>query len=421
MGPFLRSSLTAATFLVLAFPAFAVFAADAELQLKSSTLIRYFERDVGTEKDQQVVPAYEYLQVDYGPAGSDLSFHGYGWMRINLGDEFFEDEAEAELLYGYAEYRPKNQDFALRLGRQYIFEGVANESVDGLWGSVDLHPFFSVSGYAGFPVALEDTDGRQGDGIFGARASVHRLGKFDLGASYKFVANESDRDEEVVGGDLSLFLPGGISVLGYSTWNLVEDEWGEHSYEARFSLWRFELRPLFQYYTSDGFFSDRENSAGPFRAQPFLESDTRIYGAETYFYPSEDYEFAVKYKHYEYDERFGSANFYSGLASYKWNIFSQVGGEVGRMEGDAAENRYLLGRGFFYLNLTPAFITGDVVYVAYDENFFGRGESFFASLGAGRGFFRNALKLKLSMDYSSDPNFDDDLRTLLVADFQLDR
>lgn len=419
MGPFFRTWLIVAVCLSLAFPA---FAAQPNIQLKSDTLVHYFERDIGSQRNNKVLPVYEYLRLDYRPAQSSAaSFHAYGWMRVNLGDDFYQDDTQGELLYAYLQYAPRDRDYQMRLGRQYVFEGVANESVDGIYGAVDINPSLSLSGYLGMPVSLEVADGRGGDGIAGGRLSWHRLGRYDLGLSYKFLANDSDRDEELAGVDFSLGLPGNVTLLGQSTWNLVEEQWGEHSFEARFSLWRFEIRPLYQYYTSDGFFSDRDNTSGPFRAQPFLESDTQIFGAEFYFYPSEDYEVAVKAKHYDYDKRFGEADYVSGIFTWKWNIFSHLGAEIGRMEGDVDENRYTLGRGFFYLDLAPAFVTGDVVYVDYDEAIYNEDSSFFASLGVGRRFLRDALRLKLSADYSSDPYNDEDIRTLLVAEYRYDR
>ncbi|WP_221249938.1 hypothetical protein [Desulfuromonas versatilis] len=419
MGPFIRTWLLVALCLALACP---VFAAQPDIQLKSDTLIHYFERDVGTERNNQVLPVYEYLRLDYRPGqDSAASFHAYGWMRVNLGDDFFQDDTQGELLYAYLQYAPRDRDFQMRLGRQYVFEGVANESVDGLYGAVDINPWLSFSGYLGMPVSLEVADGRAGDGIVGGRVSWHRLGKYDLGLSYKFLTNDSDRDEELAGIDLSLGLPANVTLLGQATRNLLADQWGEHSVEARIPLWRFEFRPQYQYYTSDGFFSDKDNTSGPFRAQPFLESDTRIYGAEAYFYPSEDYEIGLKARHYEYDKRFGESDYLSAIFTWKWKIFSHFGAEAGRMEGDVDENRYTLGRGFFYLDLAPAFVTGDVVYVDYDEALYNEDSSLFASLGVGRRFLRNALRLKLSADYSSDPYNDEDIRTLLVAEYQYDR
>jgi hypothetical protein len=70
--------------------------------------------------------------------------------------------------------------------------------------------------------------------------------------------------------------------------------------------------------------------------------------------------------------------------------------------------------------LPLAFISGDLLYAAYDQPIYGQDNSFFASLGAGQRFLDDRLELKLSGDYSSDPYFDSDLRTMLVANYRFD-
>jgi hypothetical protein len=92
------------------------------------------------------------------------------------------------------------------------------------------------------------------------------------------------------------------------------------------------------------------------------------------------------------------------------------------MQGDAARNQYQLSRLFFYwdrpVGLPASFISGDLVYALYDEAIFGTDSSFFASLGAGQRFLKDRLEVKLSGDYSADPNFDSDLRGMLVMNYR---
>jgi hypothetical protein len=83
------------------------------------------------------------------------------------------------------------------------------------------------------------------------------------------------------------------------------------------------------------------------------------------------------------------------------------------MNGDGSENRYFLGRTYVYKTLPPGFVTGDFVYAHYDEEILGRDYSVFFSLGAGRNFLDDALEVKLSGDFSSDPYFDTNLRGML--------
>ena len=92
------------------------------------------------------------------------------------------------------------------------------------------------------------------------------------------------------------------------------------------------------------------------------------------------------------------------------------------MNGDTDETRYLLTRAFFYWNMPSilsrlGFITGDAMYVHYDEEIFGQNYSLWLSLGGGMRFFDDALEVKLSGDWSNDPFFDSDIRGLLKIQY----
>ncbi|MBW2477611.1 MAG: hypothetical protein JRE63_09855, partial [Deltaproteobacteria bacterium] len=203
----------------------------ADVSIQSDTLLRVFERDTASEEDAMVVPGYEYLQVDVGAlAEPGVSFHLYGWGRADFADnDYFDDQTAGELLYGYAQYTLATNRANLRLGRQYVFDGVANEAIDGLRLSGDLGDYFAVSAYGGQPVGLDSTDGRSGDSIFGGRLA-HRLGSlYEVGLSYKTIDNDSDTAEEWLGVDVSAFLPANLSVYGYSRYNQESEGWGEHS------------------------------------------------------------------------------------------------------------------------------------------------------------------------------------------------
>ena len=50
----------------------------------------------------------------------------------------FEDTTRAQLVYGYVEYKTPEGPISFKAGRTYVFQGVANESIDGVevavWG-----------------------------------------------------------------------------------------------------------------------------------------------------------------------------------------------------------------------------------------------------------------------------------------------
>ncbi|UCE34545.1 MAG: hypothetical protein JSV40_01055, partial [Deltaproteobacteria bacterium] len=123
--------------------------ATSDWGFQSETILRFFEREVrenGKDTKQDVLPVYEYLRLDVRSISKEeLSFHSYGWARHDLKDSsFFTDDTEGELLYGYLEYAGPVNNFAVRLGRQYVFERALNESVDGLLVNADISPSISM-------------------------------------------------------------------------------------------------------------------------------------------------------------------------------------------------------------------------------------------------------------------------------------
>ena len=360
--------------------------------------------------------------MDYGPTdGKGLSFHLYGWGRVARDDaDYLEKSPRGELIYGYLEYPLPFSPTKIKLGRMHIFDGVSNESIDGLHVQTDLSPAWSASFYGGLPLSLEDTDGRSGDSIFGGRISWQQPGHHKLGLSYKVLSNDGTLDEELLGVDFSLSLPKDILLIGLVTRNLDINQWAEQTFEARFAKGAFEFRPQYSRYQSDGFLSGNRNLYQAFKVQAGLESTTQIVGAEAFWYPTESIEFGVKVKHYDYEKRFSSAQYYSAIFTYKWNILSQVGAELGRMNGDDAANQYSLGRCFFYLDHRRLFLTADMLYAHYDQGYLNEDGSLFLSMGVGGKLFQDSLRIKLSMDYSSDPLYDYDYRYMLVLDYFYD-
>ena len=394
----------------------------ADLHVTSDTIMRGFDRQTANGKKLSAVPAYEYLQLDYGKLRSTgLSLHASGWGRLNLGDNYNDGNNTGELLHAYLQYMSPGRDILVRAGRQYVFEGVARDNIDGIYAKTDLVPAVVLSAYAGSPVTLDSSNGRKGDLILGGKISHSRPGLYDLGASYKYVADNGRRDEESIGTDLTLLFPGAVYLLGHSAYNMVSGGWKEHSYELRLPLKQFAFQPFFQHFSYADFFNNRNNSANPFRFLQGSDNSLTVAGTEAFWYPSEHQEYVLRFKNYDYDKRFSNSQLYSLLAIWKWNILSEVGAEIGRMQGNDAENSYYLGRGYFFWNISPGFITADLMYVNYDKEIYTKNSSLFTSVGVGTRLFNDALSVKLSFDYSNDPYFDADYRWMLKLNYNLDK
>jgi len=396
-----------------------------EVNLVSETILRGFERDTVEQDDATILPAYEYLRADVGALQEKgLSFHLNGWGRVDLGDGgFYEDDSAGELLYGYFQYLQPTNSLDLRLGRLYLFEGVANESVDGLRLGSDLTPYFAFSAYGGFPVGLDSTDGRSGDSIWGGRFAHHLRGLYEVGVSYKQTENDRETADEMLGIDLSAALPLGMSLYGFSKRNLETEGWAEHSYDLSIVFGDLQLRPYYRKFRYEDYFGIGAKAVNPF---PFLQGTgetLEILGSDLTWALANGIELGVRAKTFDYREQGDASDFISCLLNWRGEGLTGAGAEFGSMQGEAAENDYLLGRAYFYWDglLPHGFVSGDVVYVDYDEEIFGETDAFFASLGGGRRFLDDALEFRLSGDYSSDPFFDSDLRGMLTARYTFDR
>jgi hypothetical protein len=399
----------------------------AEMVVKSDTIFRFFERDTASEKDAAVLPGYEYLQIDAGQLDDyGLSFHLYGWGRADFADnDYYNDQTAGELLYGYLQYRQEANRFSARLGRQHVFEGVANDAIDGLRLSSDLGDYFTLSLYGGQPVGLDSTQGRSGDSIFGGRLA-HRFGtQYEIGVSYKEIDNDSETAEEKFGVDLSLFLPANLSLYGYSAYNEATGDWAEHSYELRVPIAAFLLKPYFQHFSYEDFFGTGANAVNPFRGLATADEELTAYGIDALWQLDAAWTIGGKAKFFEYDEQ-DSAETYSLMLTWQSEDMTQLGGEIGHTAAnDTAGNDYTLVRLFGYCEamadqLWIDFFSGDLLIAFYDEEIYGEDSSLFVSLGAGKKFLNDALSVKLSGDYSQDPYFDDDLRGMLTMSYTYD-
>lgn len=393
-----------------------------QLSLASETIFRGFQRDRNDGSKADAAPVYEYLQLNYATQKiPGLSLHLNGWGRLNLADNYNNETTEGRLLHAYLQYSPPKQTYQLRAGRQYIFEGVARDNLDGMYGKFLVYPNTTVSAYAGVPTMLDNANGRKSDLIYGGKLIYGAPGRYDAGISYKHTLDNGARREHVLGGDLVVNFPLNITLLGHSTYDLISSSWGEHSYEMRLPFGPVTFQPFLQRFRYTSYFSNRRNSVPPFR---FLEESGNTLttaGADLFWYPSDRGEFILRFKNYDYQNRFKPSQYYSLVATKRWNILSEAGGEIGRMQGDEDRNRYLLTRAYVYWQFAPGFVTGDVTYVLYDRSIYGKSSSLFASIGFGTGFLKDTLKLKVSFDYSNDPYFDADYRFMVKLNYLLDR
>jgi len=409
-------------------PPMTTFSFADSLHFQSDTILRYFERDTTKGTDQQVFPAYQYFSLDTGKGESGgLSFHGRAWGRADFSDSaYYSDQNDGELDYAYLEYTASSTVFKARLGRQPVFDGGANESIDGLSVSTAFGQYVSLSGYGGLPVALSSAAGSGGDSIFGGRVAFHKGSDVELGVFYKNLANDGSTQEESLGFDLFANLPMNSRFYGSSTWNMETEGWAEHIYELRIPVDDFTFRPYYQTFNYEDFFASGTETPNPFRLLSSSGESLTTVGLDVTWKASPAWSFGGKVKQHSYDNN--DASQYVALLttwSNEDNGLAQVGTEISYLKGDAANNDYVLLRLYGYKEqlgqaLWIDILSADLVYASYNRDILGESASLFGSLSLGKNFFDDSLKLTFSGDYSQTPYFDEDLRALFKMTYVFD-
>lgn len=389
----------------------------ATLHFSSQTTLRTFERDTGKGEDTQVLPLYEFLQLDYGDTEQGgWSVHAHGWVRSDLtSSDYFEKTSDGELLYGYLEYSKPYSDMHLTLGRKQIFAGVTNETVDGLQFAAGLGGVLTAAAFGGVTSASDETSS---DITYGARIAFHPKPAYELALSYQNTDMESDPDQRA-GVDLSINVGDWLTVQGLSSFNLDSEDFREHNYSAALRFKSIILEPAYQYFSYQDYFGNSTEKNNLFHFLKDADEQVTIAGADLQYQGALPLRLTGRYSQYTYNLRQEAADYYAVLIGVDLPDGSQLGGEAGRMDGETDDNIYTLYRAYFYW-LNPfklgssAFISGDAIIQDYDAPVFGRDNATNYSLSGGIRFFHDALEVKLTGGYSKDPYFDENLEGVLT-------
>jgi hypothetical protein len=112
-----------------------------------------------------------------------VSVHLGGWLGLQTDATPDGKTSDNDLQYGYVSYRAKESNAVVNLGRVMVFEGVANERVDGIYARTDIKGGFGISAYGGAPVETA-ADQPGNSTIYGGRLSHQNPGLYTLGLSY---------------------------------------------------------------------------------------------------------------------------------------------------------------------------------------------------------------------------------------------
>lgn len=423
---FIYGSLIVLLTLFSVLPSPASESPNKALSLKSQTTLRAFERqtperDTNQGEDALVLPLYQYLQLDFGDAEeAGWTLHMYGWGRTDLADsDFFEDTSDGEILYGYLEYSRPYSALHMKLGRQHIFAGVIDQSIDGLQAAAGLGEIITATLFGG---VTSGSDESSADATYGCRLAIHPQPRYELGLSYQKTELEGDPDNRA-GTDLSLNWSDWLTLQGLSSFNLETEDWREHSYSAVLRLKDTVLEPSYHTFNYKDYFGTGEQESNLFHFLANGEEQITIFGADIQWQGSGPVLIGGRYNHYTYDVRQEEAGYYAALLSLDLPGGSQLGIEAGRMDGETTDNIYTLYRTYFYW-VNPfklsrsAFFSGDGIYQAYDAPVFGEDGALNLSLSAGFELTNHNLKLKLTGFYSQDPYFEENVEGLVTLQYQ---
>lgn len=406
-------------YMTLALACIPSLAAAADVGVDATTLIRLEERSIPGFKDETVVPATQFLGVDLDKLGDgNLSFHLYGWGRADLADKSTEGgSTDGDLSYAYLAYRLPKADGQIKLGRFYVFEGIAAEHVDGVSARTDLGAGFNVSAFGGAPVRLNMSDRNKGDYVVGGRLGFRVPGILEIGAAALREGNidtgpATDLKDyrQLVGGDVWLAPFKAVELRGHSSYNTATEGFAEHSYLLLVQPHKtFSVSAEYNDYRLRDYLAT-SNLRSLFN--PDRDDKLRSYGASATWTVAKPVEVSADYKRINYDraER-GNTNRFGGdvrltLADRK----VRSGVSYHRADSDTdAVNSYHEVRGWCLYDAAKYFTSIDAIGHIYDNSIDTKDTAFelIGSLG-----YRIVPSLALSGDisYGENPRMDSELR-----------
>jgi hypothetical protein len=213
----------------------------AEATFASTTYLRSYQRPDPSGGKDRYVPLYEYLSGDATRLSGDLplAFHFAGWGRLDLATETGSGRTGGDFDAAYLDYRHPNGNGEARLGRFFLTEGVASDTIDGVFVKATTAPGFGGALFAGKPVEQGGGAIRTGRSIYGGRAFFAASGFAEIGASFLKEKGDFPKvdggvdDRTLAGGDLWLRPGGPIEFNGQASYNLSTKGFANQRYTVR--------------------------------------------------------------------------------------------------------------------------------------------------------------------------------------------
>lgn len=398
--------------------------AETSLFGQSDTIFR-----MGQSLDKKdLYPIYEYLRfsvVNAEKDGSAASLHIGGWGRADLGDKTARDrDTDADLQYGYISYHGAKNNLLINAGRQFVNEGVAAQRLDGLYVRSDFAAGFGAAVYLGSPVVTEPNL-KADEFIFGGRVTHSNYKYYTLGVSAlkSFDANDAVYREEE-GFDIWIHPIKQVDVIGRSAYNSVTNGWMEHAYAVSYTpLESLRIGADYSYTSYRDYFYRVTTSALTLNTPGLngnIDERERVstFGGSVGYTPIKNLTLTADFKNYNYDIA-KAANYFGGKATYSLPDSFAAGFSIHRMDGNTDKLNFYEYRVFATKKISHLDLAVDLIDVNYDSKINGEKHAYTVA-GAASYEFNQKLKFGADIDYSHNPDFDNEVRGLVKLTYAFD-
>jgi hypothetical protein len=396
----------------------------ADLSLSSKTYLRYYERELAGGNKDTFAPLYEYLSADAANlGGKPLSFHFYGWGRMDLSDPSGSEKTSGEIGSAYMEYLHPQGNAQAKLGRFFLTEGAAMETIDGAFVKATTPLGLGVSVYGGAPVEYSILNGTKGgSALYGTRVFFVQAGYAEIGASYlrENGSFQEGKDRELFGGDLWLRVAPRVELTAQASYNRLVREMASQRYAVRIVPGAtFDISAGYESYTYKGLFQSALHPAFVFPSVDNNDKVRTIFGIVDWaFVPGWTLEVAGKNIRHDQSDP-GDA--YRGEVGvrYTYNDKKDVAGlSTAFVSADKAENEYQEYRGFASYSPSKLRVTLDALTQRYKEEINGKKNQYQVVATAGYQVLA-ALHLSGDLTYTHSPYYSKDYAGLLRATLEL--
>ena len=401
---------------------FAGTAPAADLSLSSKTYGLLYERELAGGQKDRYAPLYEYLSADAANlGGKPLSFHFYGWGRVDLGKDSGSGGTSGEVGSVYLEYLHPEGNAQGKLGRFFLTEGAAMEIIDGAFVKATTPVGLGVSLYGGIPVEysiLNNTSG--GDSLYGGRVFFVRPGFVEIGASYlkENGSFQEGKDRELVGGDLWLRVAPSVELTAQAAYNRSVSEMASQRYAVRIVPGAtVDISAGYESYTYKGLF---QSTLNPAFVSPSVDNNDKvqtIFGVVDWaFVPGWTLEVAGKNIRHDKSDP-GDANRGEVGVRYSYNDKKDVAGlSAAFVSADGEENEYQEYRGFATYSPAKLRLALDALTQRYKKEINGKKNQYQVVATAGYQLLAS-LQLSGNLTYTQSPNFQEDWAGLIRVNY----